>query len=83
MGNAMPRNAAVTEWWDQNTTTGKYEQKVIPITPETTGKLGDLATLIAAITKKPYIVKAYKYVCPEVAGVLHTTEKRLEKVWAA
>ncbi|MGO4739949.1 hypothetical protein AB4099_25605 [Bosea sp. 2KB_26] len=79
----MPRNAAVTAWWDENTTAGKYDQKVIPITPDTIGKLGELATLIAAITKKRYDVKAYKYVCPEVAEVLRTTEQRLKKVWAA
>ena len=83
MGSAMPRNAAVNAWWDENTTTGQYDQKVIPITPDTIDKLGELANLIASITKKPYDVKAYKYVCPEVAEMLRTTEKRLKKVWSA
>ena len=53
--------------------------------PSPTGFLhndGECAKLIAAITKKPYSVKAYKYVCPEVASVLRNTEKVLGAAWA-
>lgn len=83
MGSAMPRNAKVDAWWDANTATGQYGAKVLPITPETIGKLGELANLIAAITKNPYSVKAYKHVCPEVAEVLRMTEQRLKTIWMA
>ena len=81
-GNAMPRSDAVNTWWEKNTIEGKYGMKVIAITKGEEHKLGDLGKLIAAIVKKPYNVKAYKYVCPEVALVLRETEKILGKVWA-
>lgn len=83
MGKAMPRNIEVDAWWDANTVAGQYGQKIVPVTPATIGKLGELASLIAAITKKPYSVKAYKYVCPEVAEVLRLTEQRLREIWMA
>jgi hypothetical protein len=82
MGNAMPRSDAVNKWWEENTVEGKYGMKVIPITKGEEYKLGDLAKMIVAIVKKPYDMKAYRYVCPEVATVLRKTEKVLEKVWS-
>jgi hypothetical protein len=82
IGGSMPMNEAVNNWWEKNTIEGRYSRKVIEITKGEEHKLGDLAKLIAAIVKKPYNVKAYKYVCPEVASVLRKTEKVLEKVWA-
>jgi hypothetical protein len=82
MGNAMPRSDAVNKWWEKNTIEGKYHVKVIAITKGGEHKLGDLAKLIEAIVRKPYDVKAYKYVCPEVASVLRRTQNVLEKVWA-
>jgi hypothetical protein len=72
----------VNKWWTENTVDGKYGIKVIAIAKGEEHKLGELAKLIAAITKKPYSVKAYKYVCPEVASVLRNTEKVLGAAWA-
>jgi hypothetical protein len=82
LGKAMPRNDAVDKWWAENTADGKYGMKVIAIAKGEEHKLGELAKLIAAIIKKPYSVKAYKYVCPEVASVLSNTEKVLGTAWA-
>ncbi len=82
IGKAMPRNDAVNKWWEENTVGGKYSLKVIKIEKGEEHKLSDLAKLIAAIVRKPYQVKAYKYVCPEVAATLKRTAKVLEKVWA-
>ena len=81
IGNAMPRNDAVNKWWEKNTVEGKYGVKVIEITKGEEHKLRELAELIAAIVKEPYAVKAYKYVCPEVAAVLQKTERILGEVW--
>lgn len=78
----MPRNDAVDKWWAENTVDGKYGMKVIAIAKGEEHKLGELAKLIAVIIKKPYSVKAYKYVCPEVASVLSNTAKVLGTAWA-
>ena len=82
LGKAMPRNDAVDKWWAENTVDGKYGMKVIAIAKGEEHKLGELAKLIAVIIKKPYSVKAYKYVCPEVASVLSNTAKVLGTAWA-
>ena len=82
IGSAMPRSDDVNRWWKKNTIEGKYGMEVIEITKGEEHKLGELAKRIAAIVKKPSDVKAYKYVCPEVASVLRYTEKVLENVWA-
>lgn len=81
LGNAMPTNDAVNDWWEANTVEGKYRRKVVALKKGDEHKLSELAKLIGAIVKKRYQVKAYKYVCPEVASVLKTTEKTLKKVW--
>ncbi|MET4803608.1 hypothetical protein [Bradyrhizobium sp. LB11.1] len=82
LGQAMPMSDAVDAWWKANTIKGRYGLRVIEINKGEEVKLGELAKRIAAIVKKPYSVKAYKYVCPEVAGVLQRTQKILSKVWA-
>jgi hypothetical protein len=81
LGEAMPKNDAVNRWWEANAIDGKY-RKVISIAKGEEHKLSELSDLIRAIEKAPYTVKACKYECPRVAGVLREVEKLLEKVFA-
>lgn len=83
LGKAVPKNPAVIKWLKDNTVEGKYGLPVIPIEKGTEGKLEELATLIASITKKRYDVPAYKYECPRVAEDLLRTRSILSKAWAS
>jgi len=81
LGSAMPINQVVIDW-AKNNSIKSDGSTVIPITKEKIRKLGELATLIESITKKPYDIRAYKYECPRVAGILRRVEKILHKVFA-
>jgi hypothetical protein len=81
LGSAMPINQAVIDWTNKNSIKSD-SSTIIPITKENIPKLGELATLIESITKKPYDIRAYKYECPRVAGVLRRVENILQKIFA-
>ena len=81
LGEAMPKNDAVNDWWKANAVDGKH-RKVIPISKGEEHKLSELSGLIGAITTVPYKERAYKYECPRVAAVLISVEKVLKKAFA-
>ena len=83
MGKAMPKSAAVDAWWAENTVEGRYRLPVIPVEMGQEAKLGQLSSLIAAITGKKYSVAAYKYECPRVSAVLTRTQDILSNAWKA
>jgi hypothetical protein len=80
-GSAMPVNPVVTEWINNNSIKSDH-LTVVPFNKENIPKLGELATLIDSVTKKPYDIRAYKYECPRVAGILRRVEKILQKKFA-
>ncbi len=79
LGAAMPKSYSVLKWCEANAIDGK---SVIPIGKGEEYKLFQLTSLIRAITKVSYKVKAYKYECPRVADVLKRVEKLLKKAFA-
>jgi hypothetical protein len=80
LGSAMPINPAVINWTNKNSIKSDGST-AITINEENIPKLGELATLIESIINKPYDIRAYKYECPRVAGILRRVEKILQKIF--
>ena len=83
VGSAIPKNAAVEQWLAANQVPGQYDRMGIVIKKGEQAKLIELADLVAKVIKKPYTVKAYKYVAPNTASALTHLKKVLDKAWAA
>jgi hypothetical protein len=83
VGSAIPKNAAVEQWLSANQVPGQYDRMGIVIKKGQQAKVLELAELVASVIKKPYSVKAYKYVAPSTASALTHLKKVLDKAWAA
>lgn len=82
VGSAIPKNAAVEKWLLENQVLSEYNLPAIVIKKGEQGKLVELAGLVASVIKKPYPVKAYKYVAPNTASALNHLKTVLDKAWA-
>jgi hypothetical protein len=84
IGSAIPKNATVEKWLLKHVVpTGKYGRPGIVVKKGEQGILDDLAVLVMNVVKKPYSVKAYKYVAPATASALSDLRKVLDRAWAS
>lgn len=83
--NGVPQSDAVSQWYaehgaDEQTSSSLYTVE-IDVTPDNIDDLPDLASRFAAIIKRRYDERAYKYVVPRTCDSLMRFHGVLSKAW--
>jgi hypothetical protein len=82
IGSALPTNADVQRWMQRHQVpTGRYERPGIIVRHGEQAKLTELAGLVDQIVKRPYAVKAYKFVVPATSQALRRLDSVLSDAW--
>lgn len=82
MRGGVPECTAVHQWFDKHGAERQPYGVETTITPDNLDALDDLAARMAAIVRKPYEVRAYKYVVPRVAASLRHLRQVLSRAWS-
>lgn len=78
----MPEGPTISDWFQVHGVQRTNFGHEIKLTPANIAELSDLASAFAAITRKPYEVRAYKFVVPRVASSLRHLQAVLAGAWA-
>lgn len=78
----IPQSPSIATWLEEQGAAHTNFGTEIVLTPANLSSLDDLIIRFAAITKKPYNIKAYKYVVPRVCNSLAKLKKVLAEAWS-
>jgi hypothetical protein len=82
IGRSLPSSPAVQAWFDDQGAEASAKGIEVRISPQNLGAIDDLVAREAAILKRRYEIKAYKFVVPRVCNSLSRLKTQLNEAWS-